>query len=260
MSKKADETPAWKLERIAIGELERTSDAQQDRLDALHASDRDILQAMPVDSVVQEVERRRRLIDSATVPKTRPWRLAALGAMAAAAAAVVLVPRITSQRSEQANAIASNNTDGDPYTVPGSERVKGDERLLISVLRGGNQAELEHGGYATAGDVLQLSYLAAGQRFGMVFSIDGVGTVTQHLPEAGYEAATLSPRGRTPLPTSYELDDAPEFERFYLITSKKPFGLRKILSSAEALRNDGQKLSLADGLRQHIFTVRKLEQ
>lgn len=257
MSEDGNIAPLWKLERVATGELAGTgSSEEQIRLKTLEASNREILETLPVDDVVREVERRKRVQEMAPARKPYSWRLAGLSAMVAVAAAVVVLPRISEK--SQSNA---PNAMGNPYMSEGTERAKGDERLLISVQREGSRAtDIQPGDRAAAGDVLQLSYLAAGQRFGAIISIDSRGTVTRHLPETGLEPVALSSRGRTALPSSYELDDAPEFERFYFITSENPFDLSKILSAAEALPAGEQALALEDDLHQQLFSVRKVEQ
>ena len=61
--------------------------------------------------------------------------------------------------------------------------------------------------------VLQLSYAAGEAKYGVIFSVDGRGTLTWHVP-AGYAggaraAPPLDPQGPVVLPSAYELDDAP---------------------------------------------------
>lgn len=256
MSKDAQDTPPWKLERIALGEAEGSgSPSELKSLAEIEQSNQEVLQALPVEAVVQEVERRQRARQR-TVPKKRKaaWALAltGLGGATVALAALLLIPRLS--QSPQLS-----GSFGNPYSEGGQERVKGDERLLIHVQRAktGDALELAPGQSASAGDILQLSYRAAGRRYGAIFSIDGRNTVTQHLPESGMDAVELSPRGRVALPSSYELDDAPNFERFYFITGQSPFNIRQILTDANTLADEG--LELESPLRQYVFSVRKVE-
>ena len=51
------------------------------------------------------------------------------------------------------------------------------------------------------------------------FRSTAAGCVTRHLPAAGARAAPLSRARPVPLPEAYELDDAPGFERFFLVTA-----------------------------------------
>ena len=44
------------------------------------------------------------------------------------------------------------------------------------------------------------------------------------------------------LPYSYELDDAPEFEKFFFLTTDTAFSVRNILSLAQNLADSGRAL------------------
>lgn len=65
---------------------------------------------------------------------------------------------------------------------------------------------------------MQVSYVAAGNRFGVVVSVDGRGGVTLHHPASPRDVPRVKARGETPLPYAFELDDAPGFERFFFVT------------------------------------------
>ena len=63
---------------------------------------------------------------------------------------------------------------------------------------------------------------------------DGNGNVTRHFPENSWQAAQLIHRNdETPLDFSYELDNAPDFECFIMVTSKKQFSLDGIEGKIE---------------------------
>ena len=65
--------------------------------------------------------------------------------------------------------------------------------------------------------------------YGVILSIDGNGSVTRHFPESGWTAVKMKHSGsEIPLDFSYELDDAPDFECFILVASKKAFSLEGI--------------------------------
>ena len=106
---------------------------------------------------------------------------------------------------------------------------------------------LSDGARAARGDLLQLAY-AAGRdgRYGVLLSIDGAGRVTQHLPETGAgAAATLRSPNEIHLPTAYELDDAPGFERFVLVSSTQPFPVAAALDAARSLAGQGPRARTA---------------
>src|SRR5215831_15505456 len=93
-------------------------------------------------------------------------------------------------------------------------------RLHLRMYRktpNGAVERLHNGAFTRAGDRVQVAYTASEARFGVVLSIDGRGDVTWHLPP-GYPgpAARLGSGVETTLPWSFELDDAPGFERFVM--------------------------------------------
>ncbi len=104
--------------------------------------------------------------------------------------------------------------------------------------------ELRDGSPAFAGDVLQIKYGAGAARYGAIFSLDGRGTITRHLPPAagpattGSKAPRLAPEGAA-LGSAYELDDAPGFERFFLISSASDFDLSQASEALRALAATG---------------------
>jgi hypothetical protein len=114
---------------------------------------------------------------------------------------------------------------------------------------------LSDGARAARGDLLQLAY-AAGRdgRYGVLLSIDGAGRVTQHLPEPGASAAAvLRSPNEINLPSAYELDDAPGFERFVLITSTQSFPVAAALDAARTLAAQGASARTAPLALSPIF-------
>ena len=78
----------------------------------------------------------------------------------------------------------------------------------------GNQ-RLKDGATAARGDLVQLAYGGGG--YVVVLSIDGARKVTLHWPERNDGDAPAVKAGENRLPSAYELDDAPAFERFFLV-------------------------------------------
>lgn len=249
-SQRLGPTPDWLLERLAAGDLpgeeaSRLRDRLEaepggaERLEAIAASNREILAAHPTARVAAAIRHR-----AEKQGRKRSLGLA-LGLVAPAAAALALI------------LIHPTSTPIDRGTE--SIRLKGEQpHLLIHRKREGDPERLAAGAAARAHDLLQLSYVAAGDAYGVVISVDGNGTVTQHLPDAGATAAPLDPDGAVALPQSYELDDAPAFERFYLVTSDRPFPVDGILAAARALRPGAEELPLPAGLHQTSFLLRKV--
>jgi len=123
---------------------------------------------------------------------------------------------------------------------------------------------LESGAEVEAGDVVQVSYVAAGNRYGVVVSIDGRGVVTLHHPPRALDVPRIRARGEVPLPYAFELDDAPAFERFFFVTTPaRPLDTGAVLEAARKLASAGVvasrtlPLPLPEALDQSSFLLRK---
>jgi hypothetical protein len=143
------------------------------------------------------------------------------------------------------------------------ERIKG-LRPSLTMFRQTPQGSeaLADGVAAREGDIVRLAYQAAGRSFGFILSIDGRGGVTMHLPATGREAARLRPGDKVLLDQAYELDDAPRWECFYLVTAQEPFDVQPVVEAAKregALRSamPPAKLALSPGLEQSTFVLQK---
>ncbi|KFE66173.1 hypothetical protein [Hyalangium minutum] len=260
-------TPDWLLERIALGELPpeelaaaRARLAQEPdgeaRLAALEADSRATLEKLPPATVAREVELRSAAARRLEVAReqTRPLRrwapaLALVPALAVVALFVVVRP---------VEPPVGDRVDGLEVT-----RAKGLLPQLLVHRQGAAEPErLTDGAAAAAGDVVQLSYIAAGHAYGIILSVDGRGTVTVHVPETGAQSVALAASGTHALPRAYELDDAPAFERFLFITSDIPFALDPVLAAARALAGSADvrtaPLALPEGFTQVSFTLEKV--
>jgi hypothetical protein len=232
MTTQEKKTPDWLVERLALGELDaaaaadvrarlaaegRDADAE---LAALGASNREILAELPPARVAAAVKAR------AHAKRSRTW-LAALPLVLAGAAAIGLVARPgrhgTAPRPE--GDVVFENTE-----------IKGASELRVYRHSAAGDERLTDGARAATGDLLQLAYRAPSDGFGALLSIDGRGHVTVHWPEAAADApARLSAKGEVRLPSAYELDDAPAFERFIFVSSPSPFAMSTVLDAARAL-------------------------
>ena len=147
------------------------------------------------------------------------------------AAAAVLLAAIVIPAGLKNSKVAAANAP--------TERVKGntlapvskDPQLKLYRQKGREIQALHDGDFARSGDIIQITYNAGSDEYGVIFSVDGNGNITRHFPENSWQAAHLEQRNdETPLDFSYELDNAPDFECFVLVTSKKQFSLEDIES------------------------------
>lgn len=231
-----------------------------ERLGHLRASNAEILEKYPPAEIAGRIEGRLRAAgkaaDAAAARRPAPRRgvaallrrrgfIPAIAALAAVALVVGLIPLIL-------------HGGMSPDTGSGI-RIKGSGPVLHVYRETARGVELlKNGASASAHDLLQLSYVAAGARFGMIFSIDGSGTVTLHYPEGSPLAARLESGGEVALPHSYELDNAPRFERFYLVTSATEFSVGEILGRARKAAAAGSfSISFPRDFRVASVTVNK---
>jgi hypothetical protein len=273
-------TPAWLLERLAQGELDSAETEQlrarlaaegrslDDELAALERSNREILTARPKDVVAASIRRRA---EDAVARKPRAAQLNAWIAPLALAGSLgigVLAVRPWSHGDGAGPAPAQ------PAVAPAgdspTERDKGKGKPVPQLLvyrqigarnsQGTPSEQLGDGARASRGDLVQLAYMTVRDgAYGVLLSIDGAGRVTQHLPDEGAaSAASLVTVGEVPLPSAYELDDAPGFERFVLVTAAEPFAVAPVREAARALAAQGARarnLPLALGPTFHQTSV-----
>lgn len=251
-------TPPWKIERAALGELDRNDAATVDAaaLAVIADSNRDILAALPPPMVAAEVTRRAAKIRAAK-KKARSRRRWLLAASMAAAAALCLV---------WAGGLVPGATTPPPASTDQKDlttRIKGTPHLVIYRKRAAAIDPLQPGSAVTAGDLLQVSYVAAGRAYGVILSIDGRGTVTVHYPRAAADAAPLDQRGVVSLDHSFLLDDAPDIERFFFVVSRQPFAVEVATRAAARLAASPAPatapLSLPAGIEQVPFPLRKVD-
>jgi hypothetical protein len=268
MTSGAKKTPAWLLERLALGELApehadevRARLAAEGRLlgaelEAIERSNEEIRAALPKETVAASIRRRAAAQAKPRGAATRWSMFIAPLAVAGAVGAVVMVGRPVPTPGPAVTP-GIGETDVEPTTIKGTPGPA--LRLVVYRQRpgGGGADRLINGARAARGDRLQLAYtLAQDGLHGVLLSIDGAGRVTLHLPEEGArQAAPLRSVREIKLPTSYELDDAPGFERFVLVVAPEPFPVESALAAARALARQGaaarlQPLPLSAGFLQ----------
>ncbi|MCY1017858.1 ActD-like protein [Pyxidicoccus sp. MSG2] len=262
-------TPDWLLERIALGELSPDElaaararlSAEPDgpaRLAALEADTRATLERLPPARVVREVAARASRKEAPSPSR----RLApAWGLLVPALATVALFVLARPDTSPDGSGVTGSDLTASGGSAE-TTRIKGlAPQLLVHRQAAAGPERLTDGAPAAAGDVVQLAYVAAGRGHGVILSVDGRGAVTLHAPEGGGDSAVLSPSGTHMLPRAYELDDAPDFERFFFISSEESFSLEPVLAAAKALAEGPDArtapLSLPGDLTQVSFTLEK---
>ena len=230
--------PDLLLERYRLGEMtpdegaafERRLHGDEElrqRLRALDASDEEIRRRYPAEVLGSQV-RRRLEAGAKDAPRTAGARFFGLRWRTVAVLAGVLVLAVLV---------------GPPLLGPDDDpgdRVKGlDPTLLLFRKTPEGSEPLKDGAAARAGDLIRIGYRAAGERWGVIVSVDGRGVVTQHLPRDGAQAARLSTESQALLDFAYELDDAPRWERFYFVAGSAPFDATPVIEAARGVAAPG---------------------
>ena len=114
------------------------------------------------------------------------------------------------------------------------------------------------------GSTVQLAYATppGDVYYGVIFSIDGRSAVTMHYPYRKEQSPVLTAGKQTFLNEAYTLDDAPDFEIFFMVVSQNPLDTGKVLKTARELAED-PKTALAkstaafSGCEVETITIRK---
>jgi len=264
--------PDLVLERYRLGELpaaeaealERRLELEPDlaaRLAALDRSDEEIRRRYPPAWLAEQIQQRRRPAAASIASPARRWLLrwpVPTALAAAATLALVLAPRLLSPPSLE-SVVGARPAPSAPAALSG-DRIKGLQPSLVLFRKTDAGSEtLADGAVARAGDVVRVGYRAAGRTHGVILSVDGRGLVTVHLPTSGSEAAPLQSGETVLLDRAYELDDAPRFERFFLVTADRAFDVKPVVEAARRAAGLPARdaLVLPAPLQQTSFLLRK---
>jgi len=219
----------------------------------LEESNREILQASPPEVVVKQILARATRTGPIPIPFRRtagPRRfLIPLAAAAAMALAVIVGLRVFQPTFPG-------------VTIQDTTRVKGEPYLLIYRDTADSPELVGEDDTLRESDRIQIKYVAAGDEYGAIVSVDGRGGVVLHYPADAGSAPRLDPREAVALEHSYVLDDAPRFERFFFVTSDSEFSVASVMAAAAALAQGGadtRPLDLPPQMRQTWVLLKKEE-
>ncbi|MEL6183430.1 MAG: ActD-like protein [Myxococcota bacterium] len=248
-----NELRSWLIERVALGERDPSelTEAERVHLGRLEADNAALLARHPPSAVAAEVARRARVEDVRAMRRRRPILWAAPVLVGAAGLSLMVGLRDPADGGHAA-----------PPALRDSVRMKGQALLLHRKTSAGSEL-LRDGGRASAGDRVQLGFRLDAARHIVLLSVDGRGVVTLHLPDSRAQLAPRFEAGTASVPFSYELDDAPHFERFFLVAAPETFSVSDAVDAAESLarqpESDAASLELPAGLSQLDLTLRKEE-
>lgn len=260
----------FKMEQYLIGALpenemqelrdrEASDEIFAARVAALKEQNEKILAENPFEKLSVELDRadlvNGSLTDAGNCAGSMTFKF---GVMKIAAAVIVALgifsAVIIGGRGEVVQMDAAQQAGSDVAMVAGSDNGYGETRLKGMQARmeiwkktAEGVAQMEEKGLASEGDELQLRYVVPEKCFGMLISMDGNGVVTVHMGQ-GAQAIAVEPGKMNTLPFAYKLDDAPHFEKFFLLTSKNEFSVNE---------KEFDKSLNQEGVQVVSFTVRK---
>lgn len=254
-----------KLERYYLGELSQkemallseyidTHPEEQNRLDEIEKSNKEILEQYPVDFITRAIEQQY-AGETEAQPKHKSWSLMWKSISIAVPIAAMLLAMI----------VFAPQFINVPITdTPEVIRIKGSTRLIIQRKRGDEIKFLEANDMARENDVLQIMYFAEHFKYGVIFSIDGNLVITLHYPDTVNETTAIETGKTVQVPSSYQLDNAPNFERFFFISSATEIKIVDVLKAAEKLaknKNTAMKadLELSENIKQVSTIILKEE-
>lgn len=222
-----------KVERYRLGELTPSERAEvealpdlAERLAAIEASDAEILEQYSPTEMTGAILRRAHVAktrESVARRKRASWVAGMLVPLAVAAGFLVTRPDApVSREMAQVEEGARPKSGHTPSLFLYQQTGDGPERLV-------------NGSEVREGDIVQPFYEAKDWAHGVIVSIDGRGAVTLHHPAVPSGDTGLVQGERVGVAHGYALDDAPEYERFFLVGSDAPLSAAWVVEAAEDL-------------------------
>lgn len=251
-SRKNGPVSDFKMEQYLIGALpenemkelrerEASDEIFAARVATLREQNEKILDANPFENLARDLD------VNAAVTRFNVLKIAAAVVVALGIFSAVFVGG-KADVIQSSETIPSAGMDVAMVTENSDTRIKGlDARMEVWKKSESGIVQLEDMSTAKEGDEIQLRYSVPEKCYGMIFSMDGNGALTVHMGNDN-EAIALEPGKMVSLPYAYKLDDAPHFEKFFLLTSEKSFAV------------DAHKLDeilKQDGLKSVTVTLRK---
>ncbi len=244
------------LERYVLGELSEEKMAEietmenrdsllRGRIEKLRNENREFIEKYPPETFVADLNIESK--ETKTEKKTGSRYLMRFAVpVFAVALLVVLMPWEMFQKNRSGNIM--NPLTGDITRTKGnvSAPAMNSQALIVYRKTSSGTEELQSGDFAGEGDRLQIAYQAGGSSHGIIVSVDGNGVLTHHYPSELSGVMVLKKGRRTLLASSYELDDAPDFERFFFITSDSRENLEKLVKEIEQLKMKADKIDDVD--------------
>ena len=232
----------------------------REEIEKVKKSDRDFKNKFPADLIIPKIiDRYHEQTNGGESKILRSRKVSRKWFFAAPALAVVLLLAIIMRPPKEP---VQSSVIQEDIILKGQQNIDFSKPQLIIHRKKNSDVEvLQNGARGRAGDLLQLAYVAAKQSYGVILSIDGNGKVTLHYPLEKNNPTSLTEE-KYYLPEAIELDNAPQFERFFFITSNSNLNVETIMQVARKLADDPikakkEKLDLPEGFKQVSINIIK---
>ncbi|MBN2525156.1 MAG: hypothetical protein JXR76_02100 [Deltaproteobacteria bacterium] len=244
-----EKIPELYVEQLVLGELDDAAknalrerlneEGAQDRISELQKSNQEILSEYAPAQLAASIRLR---YEKSQEARRRHRLMVWLPVSAAVGAAAVLMFTVVPFGSDVNHSVPSKIAPNDDLGVwdrPGDVRIKGDALLTVKKKTVDGQQQLSSGDVVSDGDEVQLTFKAGHARSVVVVSVDGRGAITLHYPQSESSPTDVKPMSTHVLPFGYQLDDAPEFERFFMVWSEteNPVSVDEVQTAVEAMKN-----------------------
>lgn len=237
------------LEQINLGELDSNQYTESNtennlfqKLGEIQKSNEEILSQYPTEKIKALIEEKlsNKTCSKSTeekIPVNPVFRkhlnIQKIAGIAAILCFALMLPIFLTQKPANSSQITLEQS----IIQNATERAKGDSSFFIYKKTDDSAVRLKNKSTVAEGDIIQITYVASGAKYGSIISIDGNGYLTQHYPYFGANASVLKTNGEIPLEDSYKLDDAPAFERFLFITSENQFDIAALIDAVDNIKN-----------------------
>lgn len=262
-----DKIKPWILERYILGELSPHKSMEiknllkkekniKLRIERLIQSNKDFLKQYPSEQILPEIMSRCDNEKNKSERKKRNVHRLFLWVSSSVSLMIVLLTIFLALQKNNMFNPESSRENSRENRAKGIVPLKASQPEIFIFRKNKDGVEqLHEGSVVNKGDLLQISYLSVNDTKGMIVSIDGNRVVTLHYPENINDSPLLQKHKQAYLENSYELDNAPDFERFFLITSNSEFDLKEIMFEVESfarysMRIKEEELDLNDNYNQ----------
>jgi len=205
----------------------------QERIAAIKESNKKILKDYPVEYISEVLKFKLNSSSVNKAPKKSFFKRIQVPVLSFGAVAILLVFMMPFME----NYIEDRNS------ISEITRLKGVGAKIFIYKNNTNGAELlKRNSLVSESDIVGVTFFIDKTAYGIIVSIDGRGVVTKHFPNHGDRSPRLIAGKNFKVGHSYELDDAPEYEKFFLIYSVNEFEIDDLLKKIKKAATNKTKV------------------